>query len=234
VRRGDPGYLRVVPDQEPTARFETVVLDVDGTLLDSNYHHCVAWARAFESVGLTVPLWRIHRHIGMGGDRLVPAVAGDDAEEGLGDQVRDRWEKEYDELIDQTRLFEGARELLAALRERGLNVALASSSIPKHAEHAFELLDAERLTDTATTAEDAEESKPHPELVDEALDRVGEGPACLVGDSVWDVKSAARAGVPAYAVLAGGYGRAELEEAGAVAVYDDVADLLANLDDWCG
>jgi HAD superfamily hydrolase (TIGR01549 family) len=165
-------------------------------------------------------------------------VAGEDFDEESGDEVRERWEKEYDELIDQTRLFEGARELLAALRDRGVTVALASSSIPKHAEHAFDLLDAERLTDTATTAEDAEESKPHPELVDEALSRVGDGVgagrACLVGDSVWDVEAAARAGVPAYGLLAGGYGRAELEEAGAVAVYDDVADLLAHLDEWCG
>jgi HAD superfamily hydrolase (TIGR01549 family) len=226
---GRRGYRGTV-----TARYETVVLDVDGTLLDSNYHHTIAWARAFESVGLTVPLWRIHRHIGMGGDRLVPAVAGDEVEERCGDQVRERWEKEFDQLIDQTQLFEGARELLAALQERGVSVALASSSIPAHAEHAFDLLDAERLTDTATTSEDAEESKPAPELVDEALERVGKGSACLVGDSVWDVESAARAGVPAYAVLAGGYGRAELEEAGAVAVYEDVAELLARLEEWCG
>jgi len=215
-------------------RYDTVVLDVDGTLLDSNYHHTVAWGRAFESVGVTVPLWRIHRHIGMGGDRLVAAVAGDEVEERSGDEVRDRWEKEYDELIDQTQLFEKARELLAALKEAGVDVALASSSIPKHAEHAFELLDAETLTDTATTSEDAEESKPHPELVDEALERVRSQAACLVGDSVWDVEAAKRAGVPAYAVLAGGYGRAELEDAGAVAVYEDVADLLEHLDDWLG
>jgi HAD superfamily hydrolase (TIGR01549 family) len=214
--------------------FDTVVLDVDGTLLDSNYHHTVAWARAFESVGLTVPLWRIHRHIGMGGDRLVPAVAGDEVEERCGDDVRDLWEKEYDGLIDQTRLFAQARELLAALKEAGVDVALASSSIPKHAEHAFDLLDAARLTDTATTSEDAEESKPDPELVDEALERVSSRQACLVGDSVWDVEAAKRAGVPAYAVLAGGYGRAELEDAGAVAVYDDVADLLEHLDEWLG
>jgi HAD superfamily hydrolase (TIGR01549 family) len=213
-------------------RYDTVVLDVDGTLLDSNYHHTLAWGRAFESVGVTVPLWRVHRHIGMGGDRLVPAVAGDDVDQRCGDEVRDRWKKEYDELIDQTRLFERARDLLAALREAGVDVALASSSIPEHAEHAFGLLDAQSLTDTATTAEDAEESKPHPELVDEALSRVGGGKACLVGDSVWDVEAAKRAGVPAYAVLAGGYGRAELEDAGAVKVYDDVADLLDHLDDW--
>jgi len=209
-----------------------VVFDVDGTLLDSNYHHTVAWARAFAAHDVAVPLWRIHRHIGMGGDRLVSAVAGEQVERHLGDDVRDRWKQEYDGLIGETRLFEGARELLAALRERGIEVALASSSIPEHAEHATSLLDAEVYTDVATTAEDAEESKPHPELVEEALGRLDATAACLVGDSVWDVEAARRAGIPAYAVLAGGYGRAELEDVGAVAVYEDVADLLARLDEW--
>jgi HAD superfamily hydrolase (TIGR01549 family) len=170
----------------------------------------------------------------MGGDRLVPAVVGDEVDERCGDQLRERHGKEYDALIDQTKLFDRARELLEALQEAGVEVALASSSNPRHAEHAFELLDAGRLTDTATTSEDAEQSKPDPELVDQALERVRTGRACLVGDSVWDVEAAKGAGVPAYAVLAGGYGRAELEEAGAVAVYDDVADLLEHLDDWLG
>jgi HAD superfamily hydrolase (TIGR01549 family) len=231
---GDRETRRAGYRREVKARYDTVVLDVDGTLLDSNYHHTLAWARAFDSAGVTVPMWRIHRHIGMGGDRLVQAVAGDEVEKRAGDEIRDRWKEEYDRLIDQTRLFEGARELLAALRDAGVSVALASSSIPEHAEHAFDLLDADELTDTTTTAEDAEESKPHPELVDEALSRVSDGAACMVGDSVWDVEAATRAGVPAYALLAGGYGRAELEDAGTVAVYDDVADLLEHLDDWCG
>jgi HAD superfamily hydrolase (TIGR01549 family) len=211
---------------------DTVVLDVDGTLVDTNYHHVIAWARAFESVGVTVPLWRIHRHIGMGGDRLVGAVAGDDVEDEHGDDVRDRWEQEYDEIIGEVRLLDGAKELLAALRQRGLEVALASSSIPKHAEHAFELLGADDLVDTATTAEDAEESKPDPELVEEALSRLEGQEACVVGDSVYDVEAARSAGVPAFGVLTGGYGRAELEEAGAVAVYTDLRDLLTHLDEW--
>jgi HAD superfamily hydrolase (TIGR01549 family) len=213
-------------------RFDTVVLDVDGTLLDSNYHHALAWARAFASVGRQVPVWRIHRSIGMGGDKLVAAVTDDDFEEAHGDEVRDRWKEEYDAVIDQTRLFDGAKELLAALRDRGADVALASSSIPEHAQHAFELLDADDLADTATTSEDAEESKPHPELIEEALQRVDAGSACVVGDSVWDVEAAKRAGVPAYGLLAGGYGRSELQRAGAVAVYADVAELLDHLDDW--
>ena len=213
---------------------DTVVLDVDGTLLDSNYHHTVAWARAFRHAGISVPLWRIHRAIGMGGDKLVAAVAGDEAEREHGDEIRDRWEQAYDEIIDETVLLPGARELLAALRERDVDVALASSSIPKHAKHAFELLDADDLADTATTSEDAEESKPDPELVEEALSRLGGGSACVIGDSVWDVEAAKRAGVPAYGVLTGGTSRAELVKAGAVGVYEDARDLLDHLDAWLG
>lgn len=209
-----------------------VVLDVDGTLLDSNYHHAIAWSRAFAHVGVDVPVWRIHRAIGMGGDKLIGAVAGDDVEQEHGDEVRDQWEKEYDDLIEETRLLAGARDLLRSLDSRGLAVALASSSIPKHAQHAFDLLDAERLADTATTAEDVEESKPDPELVEEALARLGTRSACVVGDSVYDVGAAQRAGVPAYGVLTGGYGRAELLDAGARGVYEDLDDLRAHIDEW--
>jgi len=209
-----------------------VVLDVDGTLVDTNYHHTIAWARAFEHVGVTVPSWRIHRAIGMGGDKLVGAVAGDDVEREHGDAVRDRWEREYDAIIEETRRLPGAQELLAALRDRGVEVALASSSIPKHARYAFDLLDADDLADTATTAEDAQESKPDPELVEEALSRLESEDAVVVGDSVWDVEAAQRAGVPAYGVLTGGTSRAELQEAGALGVYRDAVELLERLDEW--
>jgi HAD superfamily hydrolase (TIGR01549 family) len=210
----------------------TIVLDVDGTLVDTNYHHTVCWARAFESVGVTVPLWRIHRAIGMGGDKLVGEVAGEEVEREHGDDVRERWEKEYDAVLEEIRVLPGAKELMAALRDRGIDVALASSSIPKHAEHAFELLDADDLADTATTSEDAEESKPDPELVEVALSRLGADAACVVGDSVWDVEAAMRTGVPAYGVLTGGTSRAELDEAGAAGVYRDAAELLERLDEW--
>lgn len=223
------GLPEGMSDQDRTG---TVVLDVDGTLLDSTYHHTLAWSRAFEHLGVTVPLWRIHRAIGMGGDKLVGAAAGDDVEREHGDAVRDRWEQEYDRLIDETHLLPGARELLATLQERGLSVALASSSIPKHARHAFDLLEADELADAVTTAEDAQESKPDPGLVEEALSRVEGRPACVVGDSVYDIEAAQRAGVPAYAVLTGGYGRAELEEAGAAGVYADLPELLEHLEEW--
>jgi len=211
---------------------DTVVLDIDGTLLDSNYHHTLAWSRAIAAYAdRHVPAAVIHRAIGMGGDRLVAAVAGDDLEEQHGDDIRDRWEREYDAIIDDTVLFEGARELLAAIGAAGPKVVLASSGIPKHADHALELLHADEHSDAWTTSEDAEESKPDPELVAEALDKVAGTAAVMVGDAVWDVEAADRAGLPTIGLLTGGYSRQELLDAGAVAVYDDPADLLQHLDE---
>jgi HAD superfamily hydrolase (TIGR01509 family) len=213
----------------PDAR--AVVLDVDGTLLDSVYQHTFAWARAFRKAGQPAEAWRIHRHIGMGGDRLVSAVAGEPVEESSGDLIRTIWEQEYDEIIGDVGLLEGARDLLTALRERDLRIALASSSIPKHAEYAFTLLEAERLADVTTTAEDAEESKPHQELVEAAMAELGTTAAVMIGDAVWDVEAASRAGIPTIGLRCGGYGRQELLDAGAVEVYDGPADLLEHLDD---
>ena len=214
-------------------RIEVALLDIDGTLLDSTYHHAVAWGRAFAAVGEPVPLHRIHRLIGMGGDRLVPELIGQEATERLGEAVTDRWRKEYDGLIGETRLMPGAQALLDRLRGLGLDVVLASSSIPEHAEHALRLLGASARADAWTTSEDASESKPHPELLEEALSRVGDSRshAVMIGDAVWDVEAAARAGVPTIGLECGGFAAAELREAGAVAVYRDPEDLLGHLEE---
>lgn len=206
-----------------------VVLDVDGTLLDSVYHHTVAWTRAFAATPLQVPAWRVHRAIGMGGDKLVGHVAGDRAEQEWGPELRERWEKEYDELLTEPQLLEGARELLVHLRASGLMIALASSGIPRHAQRAFELLRADELADVTLTSEDAEESKPDPDLVATAIDELGTGAAALVGDAVWDVHAGSAVGIPTLGVCTGGYGRDELLGAGAVHVYDDLPHLSAEI-----
>ena len=210
---------------------DTVVLDVDGTLVDTTYLHTLAWVRALRDHGYAVPSWRIHRAIGMGGDRLVAAAAGDDVEHASGDDVRQGWKTRYDALLDEVAPLPGARVLLTALRDRGFRVALASSGIPRHTQHALDVLDARGSADATTTSEDAESSKPDPELLQHALDEVDAEHAILVGDSVWDVESAVRTGLPVVGVLTGGFGRAELEDAGADAVVDDLNELTSRLDD---
>ncbi len=212
-------------------KVDTVVLDVDGTLVDSNYHHTLAWWDAFRDAGHDVPAWRIHRAVGMGGDRLVAEVAGDEVEDADGDRIRESWEQHFDAVLDRVPALPGARDLLQALRDRGFQVALASSGIPRHTRHAVEVLGADDLADTTTTSEDADESKPDPELLHVALGRVDARRAVLVGDSVWDVRSGAEAGIAVIGLLSGGVGRQELEDAGAVAVCDDAADLARRLDD---
>ena len=212
-------------------RVDTVVLDVDGTLVDSNYHHTLAWWRALRDEGYDVPAWRIHRAVGMGGDRLVAAVAGEDVERSAGDRVREAWEKHYDAVLDEIQPLPGATDLLRALRDRGFRVALASSGIPRHTRHAVEVLDADDAATTTTTSEDADESKPDPELLQVALEHAEAARAVLVGDSVWDVESGIEAGIPVIGLLSGGFGRDELQAAGAVLVCEDVEELTRRLEE---
>jgi len=204
---------------------DTILLDIDGTLIDSTYHHAVAWHRAFHRNGVEVPLWRIHRTIGMGGDRLVAEVAGDEVEDECGDAVRDAWREEYGELKAEVRPLPGAAELVRKLAATH-TVALASSGDPEFSAEAVELLGVTEEVTLLTTSEDAEESKPHPDLLGVTLEKTGSGRSVLVGDTVYDVESAARAGLQCIAVRCGGYGGAELVEAGAVLVVDGPADLL--------
>jgi HAD superfamily hydrolase (TIGR01549 family) len=210
---------------------KVAILDLDGTLVDSNYQHALAWYRAFRGAGLVLPMWRIHRHVGMGGDQLVPALAGEDVERERGDALRDAWRREFQPLREEIRPLPGAHALLADLRRRGFEVVLASSAPQEDLDHYLELLDAADLVDAATTSSDVERTKPAPDLVAVALDKARGDDAALVGDSVWDVQAAARIGVPTIGVLTGGYGSAELGEAGAVAVFDDAAALCGGLDE---
>jgi HAD superfamily hydrolase (TIGR01549 family) len=206
------------------------VFDVDGTLIDTNYHHAMAWHRALRRYDITCPLWRIHRAVGMGGDRLVAAVAGEEIERTHGDDLRAAWSEEYDPFLGEVQPFTGARELLAEVRKRGFRLVLASSGPKPHVEHYLDLLDARDLTDAWTTAEDVESTKPAPDLVGVAVDRAQGRNAVLVGDSTWDAVAAGHLDVPTIAVRTGGFSVDELRGAGAVAVYDSLGELYADLD----
>jgi len=206
-----------------------VIVDVDGTLVDTNYHHAVAWYRAFRRFGESIPLARLHRFMGMGGDQLVGEVAGEEFDREHGDEIRDAEQEEYGALIEEVAALERAAELLDALRERGAQVILASSSKEEEMGHYVELLSADDVPYTASA--DVEETKPHPELVKAALEKVdGDGPAVMIGDTPWDVKAAASAGVPMVGILTGGFSEEELREAGAVAVFRHLEDMLEDLD----
>jgi len=208
------------------------VLDIDGTLVDTNYQHALAWYRAFRHHGIVMPVWRIHRHIGMGGDQLVGALTDERTEDELGDEIRASEKERYFELIDEVESMRESRELIAELGQRGHLVVLASSAKQDEVDHYLKLLDARELADAWTTSADVEATKPEPDLVVAALERVGGSAqdALMVGDTPWDVHAARGAGVETIAVLTGGFAVAELREAGAVAVFESVAELRANLD----
>lgn len=207
------------------------ILDVDGTLVDTNYHHAIAWFRAFRRHEVTLPVWRIHRHIGMGGDQLIEALAGEDLETRSGDAIREAEGELFRELIDEVQTMEGSRELIEDLREAGARVVLASSAKDWEVDHYLDLLDARDLVDGWTTSADVERTKPEPDLVTAAIEKVGgDGPAFLIGDTIWDVKAAARAGVETIAVLTGGFSEAELREAGAKQVFTSVDELRRSLE----
>ena len=205
-----------------------VILDIDGTLVDTNYQHAIAWDRAFARCGEPVPTWRIHRHIGMGGDQLVAELAGDEVEETKGDDIRDAESDLYGELIGEVRVIEGAPELIQALRDREIAVVLASSAKEHEADRYVEMLGAEDKAEWTTSA-DVENTKPAPDLVEAALERAGTREAVMVGDSVWDVKAATRAGIETIGVLTGGFSEGELREAGAIEVYESVMELASDL-----
>jgi HAD superfamily hydrolase (TIGR01509 family) len=210
------------------------VLDVDGTLIDSNYQHALAWYRALRAVGEVHPVWRLHRLIGMGGDQLVTALGGEELERRVGDRAREQQGKEVDALLEEMSPLPGARDLLVAIKERGHRLVLASSGQQRHVDAFLDKLDARDLADAWTSSADVEASKPAPDLLQVALEKVGapaDAASVMVGDSVWDVEAAKKAGMPAFVVRSGGFGDDELRDAGAVALFDTPGDLAAALDD---
>jgi len=211
---------------EPTI----VVLDIDGTLVDTNYQHALAWFRAFRRHGIVLPVWRIHRHLGMGGDQLITALTDERTERELGDELRSTEGSLYAELIGEVETMEGSRELIAELKRRGHPVVLASSAKADEVDHYLDLLDARELADAWTTSADVEATKPEPDLVQAALSAGGSPHAVMVGDTPWDIEAARRADVPTLAVLTGGFAAEELYDAGAVEVFESIAELCSRLD----
>ena len=211
----------------------TAVVDIDGTLVDTNYHHAIAWFRAFRTHGFVLPLWRIHRHIGMGGDQLVAALAGEGFDREQGDEVRAAEKVLYMQLIEEVEPLAGARALIEDLKGAGHEVILASSAKPEELEHYLTLLDARALVDGWTDSGDVERTKPEPDLVLAALEKAGAAAkdAVMIGDSTWDCEAAKAAKVRSIGVLTGGFSEQELLDAGAAKVFPTVEELRQGLED---
>jgi HAD superfamily hydrolase (TIGR01509 family) len=203
-----------------------VLFDVDGTLVDTNYLHTLAWSRALADAGQWAPMNAIHRLVGMGGDQLVPTLLGQDCPAAAAARPR-----HYRALLGEARPFPGAADLLRRVHWAGLAVVLATSSPGDELRPLLDRLGADDVVDAVTTADDVEASKPTPEVFTKALAAGGIDPerAVAVGDSVWDVRAAEAAGLGCIGVETGGFSRHELSEAGARQVYRDVAEMGQQL-----
>jgi HAD superfamily hydrolase (TIGR01549 family) len=211
----------------------TIVFDLDGTLVDSNYQHAIAWHRAFRQHGYRAAIWEIHRHVGMGGDQFVEALLGEEAENADGDELRDSHSEEFSKLIGEVEAIEGASELIAELDDAGATVIIGSSAEQDECDHYVEMLGAAERIAGATTSADAEHSKPDPELIQTALEKYGSGgPALMIGDATWDVKAAQAAGVPTLGLLTGGFSESELREVGAAEVSHSIVALREHGVEW--
>lgn len=211
-----------------------VLFDVDGTLVDSNFHHVVAWHRAFLDVGKEVPCWRIHGLIGRSGSELVQILLGDELADTYGDEVEKLHTRYFLDSGSRLRRLPGARELLEAIADNGWRSVLATSAGEEELAVLRDVLDAEDLVCAVTSAADADQAKPHPDIVATALECVDAQPdqAIFLGDTVWDVQAGRRAGVATAAVLSGGIAREALEHAGAAAIYAGPLDVRAHLDEF--
>jgi HAD superfamily hydrolase (TIGR01549 family) len=205
------------------------ILDIDGTLVDTNYQHTLAWNEAFVQHGFVLPMWKIHRLIGMGGDQVVPELIGEDADEEHGDAIRAAESTLYLASISSVHPLAEARELIVTLSEGDRKCCLASSGKAKEVDHYLDLLDVGGGRPAVDELAGVEQTKPAPDLVATALDKLGTKDAVMVGDTPWDVKAAKKAGVDTIAVLTGGFSKTELEEAGAVQVYSSIVELRRDL-----
>ena len=204
-----------------------VLSDVDGTLVDSNYHHAIAWSRALRDHDEDSPLAAIHRLIGMGGSELLEQLIG-----RADEAIQRSWRAHFDDLLPEVRPLPGAADLLRRLHRQGAAVVLATSAPDDLLRVLRAKIGADDAVDAEVSAQDVDRAKPHPDIFEAALAKVGAEPddAVVLGDSLWDVEAARRTGLRCVAVETGGFSRAELLDAGAVAVFRDARDLLARLE----
>lgn len=217
---------------ENTPAATAVLFDIDGTLVDSNYLHVESWARTVADLGVSIDTWRIHRGIGLDSGKLLEELFGDRLDE-LGDRAKELHGEYYTSLSDRLRPFERGTELLGVLAARGTRVVLATSAPEEELVELLRVLDTDPALHAVTSSADVETAKPEPDVIQVALEKAGVPPerAVMVGDARWDGIAAGRAGVAFVGVLTGGISEAELRDAGAVAVYESVAELLEKLDE---
>jgi HAD superfamily hydrolase (TIGR01549 family) len=208
-------------------RSTAVLLDIDGTLVDSNYFHAIAWFRSFRRHGHDILISDIHRLIGMGADQMLERLPGDEDE-----SMEEAWQEEFAKLRDEIVPTPGARDLVRTLKERGATTVYATSGQPQDVEALRAVIGADEWIDEVVSSEEVDASKPAPDIFQLALERVSvdAGDALVIGDTVWDIEAADACGVPCVAVTTGGISEDELKAAGAVAVYASPADLLAGID----
>lgn len=211
-------------------KHDTVIFDMDGTLVDSTYHHAITWQQALHDNGVDVETWRIHRSIGLGGDKIVTQVAGADVEDAKGDKIRDRQSKLFAKIRDSVEPLPGAKELIQQLRG-DFKVVVGSSGEKGDVQKSLKTVGLKEADiDAMTTSDDVAESKPDPDIFAAACEKAGGRSAIVVGDSPYDVAAAARAGFPCIGVLTGGFSQDELSESGAIMVVESLTDLLDT--DW--
>ncbi|SCL47917.1 haloacid dehalogenase superfamily, subfamily IA, variant 3 with third motif having DD or ED/haloacid dehalogenase superfamily, subfamily IA, variant 1 with third motif having Dx(3-4)D or Dx(3-4)E [Micromonospora citrea] len=210
-----------------------VLFDVDGTLVDTTYLHTVSWWEALRQTDRHVPMAEIHRAIGMGSDKLLDHLLGPERDRGADGKLRDAHDALFAEYWERLVPLHRAADLLRACAERGLRVVLATSAAEHEVSALRRALDADDVIDTVTSSADARQSKPAPDILVAALEQSGLAAerVVFVGDSVWDVAAAGKLDIPCVGLTCGGTSRGELAGAGAVAVYDDPAALLAALAD---
>ena len=208
-----------------------VLIDVDGTLVDSTYLHATAWANTLRGLGHDIPTARTHRLIGMQGPRLLAELLGEERAAAIAEQAEEEHSRRFAAVRDQVAPLPGATDLLRRLHDRDIPAVLASSAQEEEIHHYLRLLDAEELVTGYTAASDVERSKPDPEGVRKALEQSGCERGIMLGDSPWDALAAKGAGLSSAAVRTGGFATSELEEAGAAVVCEDMVELCERLDE---